>query len=36
MPDRRALDDIIFDVLGFTQGERDAVYEEWQAGPAAT
>jgi len=27
MPDRRALDDIIFDVLGLTQGERDAVYE---------
>ena len=26
-PDRRALDDIIFDVLGLTQGERDAVYE---------
>ena len=25
--DRRALDDIIFDVLGLTQGERDAVYE---------
>ena len=24
---RRALDDIIFDVLGLTQGERDAVYE---------
>jgi len=23
----RALDDIIFDVLGLTQGERDAVYE---------
>jgi len=27
MPDRRALDDIIFDVLGLTRGERDAVYE---------
>jgi hypothetical protein len=26
-PDRRALDDIIFDILGLTQGERDAVYE---------
>lgn len=26
-PDRRALDDIIFDTLGLTQGERDAVYE---------
>ena len=27
LPDRCALDDIIFDVLGLTQGERDAVYE---------
>lgn len=27
--DRRALDDIIFDVLGLTQTERDAVYEEF-------
>ena len=26
-PDRRALDAIIFDALGLTQGERDAVYE---------
>jgi hypothetical protein len=26
-PDRRALDNIIFDALGLTQGERDAVYE---------
>ncbi len=26
-PDRRALDHIIFDILGLTQGERDAVYE---------
>ena len=26
-PCRRALDCIIFDVLGLTQGERDAVYE---------
>jgi len=26
-PDRRELDNIIFDVLGLTQGERDAVYE---------
>ena len=26
-PDRRALDDVIFDVLGLTRGERDAVYE---------
>ena len=25
--DRRALDDIVFDVLGLTQGERDGVYE---------
>ncbi len=25
--DRRALDSIVFDVLGLTQGERDAVYE---------
>ena len=27
MPDRRALDAIIFDALNLTQGERDAVYE---------
>ena len=26
-PDRRALDAVIFDVLGLTQGERDGVYE---------
>ncbi|MFQ6042027.1 MAG: hypothetical protein ACE5PV_14305, partial [Candidatus Poribacteria bacterium] len=26
-PDRRALDDVIFDVLGLTGGEREAVYE---------
>jgi len=26
-PDRRALDEMVFDVLGLTQGERDAVYE---------
>ena len=26
-PDRRALDDMIFDVLGLTKGEREAVYE---------
>jgi hypothetical protein len=26
-PYRRALDDIIFDALKLTQGERDAVYE---------
>jgi len=26
-PDRRQLDNIIFDALGLTQGERDAVYE---------
>ncbi len=26
-PDRRALDSIIFDALGLTQGERDGVYE---------
>jgi len=25
--DRRALDEIVFDVLGLTQGEREAVYE---------
>ena len=27
MPDRRALDAIIFDALNLTQGERDSVYE---------
>ena len=27
MPDRRALDAIIFDALDLTQGERDGVYE---------
>jgi hypothetical protein len=26
-PDRRALDDAVFDVLGLTSGEREAVYE---------
>ncbi len=26
-PDRRALDDVVFDALGLTQGEREAVYE---------
>jgi hypothetical protein len=26
-PDRRALDDVVFDVLGLTVGEREAVYE---------
>ncbi len=26
-PDRRTLDDIIFDAIGLTQGERDGVYE---------
>ena len=26
-PDRRALDAIIFDALGLTQGERDGMYE---------
>jgi hypothetical protein len=26
-PDRRALDDVVFDVLGLTAGEREAVYE---------
>jgi hypothetical protein len=26
-PDRRALDNIVFDILGLTQGERDATYE---------
>ncbi|MCX7866566.1 MAG: hypothetical protein N2438_05505 [Limisphaera sp.] len=26
-PDRRALDDVLFDVLGLTPGEREAVYE---------
>ena len=27
MPDRRALDDVVFDVLGLTSGEREAVHE---------
>jgi type I restriction-modification system DNA methylase subunit len=27
LPDRRALDDVVFDVLGLTSGEREAVYE---------
>jgi len=27
MPDRRAIDNMIFDILALTQGERDAVYE---------
>jgi len=26
-PDRRVLDDVVFDALGLTQGEREAVYE---------
>jgi len=26
-PDRRALDEVVFDVLGLTRGEREAVYE---------
>jgi hypothetical protein len=26
-PDRRALDEVVFDVLGLTPGEREAVYE---------
>ncbi len=26
-PDRRALDEVVFDVLGLTEGEREAVYE---------
>ena len=26
-PDRRALDEVVFDVLGLTGGEREAVYE---------
>jgi hypothetical protein len=26
-PDRRALDKVVFDVLGLTVGEREAVYE---------
>jgi hypothetical protein len=26
-PDRRTLDDVVFDVLGLTAGEREAVYE---------
>jgi hypothetical protein len=26
-PDRRALDDVVFDILGLTAGEREAVYE---------
>jgi hypothetical protein len=27
LPDRRALDEVVFDVLGLTAGEREAVYE---------
>jgi hypothetical protein len=27
LPDRRALDDVVFEVLGLTAGEREAVYE---------
>lgn len=26
-PDRRAIDNIVFDILGLAQGERDATYE---------
>jgi hypothetical protein len=26
-PDHRALDDVVFDMLGLTAGEREAVYE---------
>jgi hypothetical protein len=26
-PDRRVLDEVVFDVLGLTAGEREAVYE---------
>jgi hypothetical protein len=26
-PDRRALDEVVFDELGLTAGEREAVYE---------
>jgi hypothetical protein len=26
-PDRRALDEVVFEVLGLTAGEREAVYE---------
>jgi hypothetical protein len=26
-PDRRALDEVVFDVLGLRAGEREAVYE---------
>jgi len=26
-PDRRALDEVVFDMLGLTAGEREAVYE---------
>lgn len=26
-PDRRALNEVVFDVLGLTEGEREAVYE---------
>jgi len=29
LPDRKALDDIVFDILGLTQAERDEVY--WSA-----
>ncbi len=28
-PDRRALDDVVFDILRLTAGEREAVYEQW-------
>ena len=27
MPDRKALNDIVSDILGLTHGQRDAVYE---------
>lgn len=26
LPDRKALDDVVFDILGLTQAERDKVY----------
>lgn len=31
-PDRRALDEVVYDVLGLTAGERAAVYESRSCG----